>query len=222
MTTQKGSLNLRERASSGARVLTTIPQNTIINVISRAGTWTQVRYGNLTGFVMTSFLTFLKEDTAGTATPAPSVDGDTLYAKVTTKEGSLNLRKRASASATVLTTIPQYEVIEVLEKGTVWTQVCYLNQMGYVKTEFLTFITTPATPQPGDSGMTTLNTPMAVKTLPDGASIALRAACDESAASLAVILRGEYVLVTAVGTEWCRVDYDGMTGYLPSRYLELK
>lgn len=230
VTTKQGSLNLRERASSGAKILDTIPQYAVIDVVSYGKTWTRVTFEGTTGYVMTSFLTFLTEDDdAATPTPKPPVGEDEPYARVTTKEGSLNLRKRASSGATILARIPQYDLVVVLEKGAVWTRVSYDGVDGYVKTEYLTFLAalpdtdTPDEDEdaPSDTDMTELEPPIAVKALPSGASVMMRAECDVNSEALAIILRGEYVLVTARGEDWCRVDYDGVTGYLPTKDLDL-
>ncbi len=219
VTTEKGSLNLRERASSGAKVLTTIPQYTVIAVLSRGEKWSQVTYNGKTGYVMSAFLTF--SSTPVQPTPAPAVGQDEPYARVTTEEGSLNLRKRASQSAGLICTIPQHDIVAVLEKGTVWSQVSYDGKTGYVKTEFLTFISATPTPQPAEETLTALAVPVAVRVTGDQAYVMLRAAQRDDSDALAVILPSEYVLLTARGSGWCCVNYEGLTGYLPSRYLEL-
>ena len=58
---------------------------------------------------------------------------------MTTQRGSLNLRESPSASAKVLRTIPQYETIPILEKGTSWCKTVYGGDTGYVMIQFLTF-----------------------------------------------------------------------------------
>ena len=225
VTTEKGSLNLRERAASSAKVLTTVPQYATVAVLSRGDKWSQVTYGRHTGYVMSSFLTF-GAGTAPAATPAPVTGQSEPYARVTTKEGSLNLRKRASSSAAILATIPQYDIVQVLEKGAVWTGVSYGGLTGYVKTEFLTFFTDGSTAAPVVTatpvpvGLAELSIPQAAR-VTGGDSVILRAEMREDSAMLAIILRGEYVLVTARGTLWCRVDYEGRTGYLAASQLEL-
>lgn len=220
VTTQKGSLNLRARASSSAQVMRTIPQYAVVSVLSRGYTWSQVSYEGTTGYVMSSFLTFFEgEEAAATATPAPSTGTDTVQqARVTTASGSLNLRK--TPNGTVLLRIPQYETVLVVQRGTVWTQVEYNGTTGYVKNEFLTFMdqqsgTTDA------NAMTVLTSPMAAQVVSTETSIYLRAECSESATPIAILLRGEYVLLTAKSSTWCRIDYDGLTGYLPARYLSI-
>lgn len=220
MTTQKGSLNLRARASSSAQVMRTIPQYAVVSVLSRGYTWSQVSYEGTTGYVMSSFLTFFEgEEATATATPAPTTGTDTVQqARVTTASGSLNLRK--TPNGTVLLRIPQYETVLVVQRGTVWTQVEYNGTTGYVKNEFLTFMdqqsgTTDA------NAMTVLTSPMAAQVVSTETSIYLRAECSESATPIAILLRGEYVLLTAKSSTWCRIDYDGLTGYLPARYLSI-
>ena len=70
-----GSLNLRESASSGARVLTEIPYGTLVAVTSKGTQWCRVVYGGYTGYVMTDYLTFdtaTQTPGAATATPTPT------------------------------------------------------------------------------------------------------------------------------------------------------
>jgi len=232
--TKKGSLNLRKRASSSATILTTIPQYAYIQVISKDGSWTKVTYGGYTGYVKTSFLSFVNGSVTPGVPSSPSDEGETPWARVTTEKGSLNLRAKASSSAKIKDTIPRHEIIPVLEKGSVWTKVSYDGETGYVKNSFLTFLKThpdgitsssgTATVQPNDTlddTLITLTTPKTVQVLPTGASTKLYKGCSTSADELATILRGEYAVVSAQGETWCRVEYEGMTGYLPTEILGL-
>ena len=213
VTTERGSLNLRERAASGAKILTTIPQYATVTVLTRGNTWSHVTYGSHTGYVMSSFLTFTVTDTP--ATPAPVSGASEPYARVTTQEGSLNLRARATLTAEILTRIPQNAVVTVLEKGAVWTQVTYGSRTGYVKTQFLTFFASAT------NETAVLPVAQTAKITSGAGAVTLHTAADESSASLATIARGEYVLITARGSVWCQVSYEGSTGYLLTAELEL-
>lgn len=236
VTTKKGSLNLRKRASSSATILTTIPQYAYIQVISRDGTWTKVSFGGYTGYVMTSFITFVSGPVTPGVPDAPNDEGETPWARVTTESGSLNLRAKGSSGAKILDTIPRHEIIAVLEKGSVWSKVEYDGQTGYVKNSFLTFLSShpdagkddekeeEAKPDPNkalDDTLIDLAAPKAAKALPSGASTKLYKGCSKEADTLATILRGEYVVVLSQGEEWCRVEYEGMMGYLPTEMLGL-
>ena len=237
VTTEKGSLNLRKRASSSASILTTIPQYAYIQVLSRDGSWTKVTYNGYTGYVMTSFLTFVKGDVTPGVPSAPNDEGETPWARVTTEKGSLNLRAKGSSGAKILDTIPRHEIIPVLEKGSVWSKVEYDGTTGYVKNSFLTFLSkhpnagkeeekedTSAAVNPNealDDTLIDLNDPKAVKALPAGASTKLYKGCSEKADVLATILRGEYVVLLSQGEDWSRVEYEGKMGYLPTELLGL-
>jgi len=234
VTTEKGSLNLRKRPSSSASILTTIPQYAYIQVLERGDSWSKVTFDGYTGYVMSSFLTFV----SGSVTPGTPVQPDdqveTPWARVTTESGSLNLRSRGSSSAKILDTIPRHTIISVLEKGAVWSQVSYDGQTGYVKNSFLTFLhthpdqgnagggttVTPSAPNDmRDPTLTVLPSPVTAQALPASASIQLKAGCSEQADDLATILRGEYVVVSARGESWSRIEYEGVQGYLPTANL---
>ena len=137
MTTASGSLNLRESASTGARVLLRIPQNAYVSVYNRGSVWSYVRYNSVYGYVMSQYLTFPGESTP--VTPTTPTSG-THLARVTTVAGSLNLREYGSSGSRVLTRIPQYTVISVNYIGTTWCNVSYNGYTGYVMTQYLTLI----------------------------------------------------------------------------------
>ena len=118
-------------------------------------------------------------------------------------------------TAEILTRIPQNAVVTVLEKGAVWTQVTYGSRTGYVKTQFLTFFASAT------NETAVLPIAQTAKITSGAGSVTLHTAADESSASLATIARGEYVLITARGSVWCQVSYEGSTGYLLTAELEL-
>jgi mannosyl-glycoprotein endo-beta-N-acetylglucosaminidase len=236
VTTQTGSLNLRKNAASNATILTTIPQYSYIQVLSRGDTWSKVTYKSYTGYVKSSFLTFVSTPAAPPSSGQPDDQTETPWARVTTESGSLNLRASASTTARILDTIPRHAIISVLEKGSVWSRVSYDGLTGYVKNSFLTFLhehpnqgnaggstpTVPASPNDmRDATMIELASVQVVKALPAGASATLRVGCSHDADALAVILRGEYVVVSAVGEAWCRIEYEGVQGYLPAEILDI-
>ena len=221
VTTASGSLNLR--ATRNGRVLRTIPQNAVIQILEKGSEWCKTTYGSYTGFVKTEFLTFLSDQPtaaptqtifAPTSTPA---SGKT-YATVTTASGSLNLRERADKNASVLTKIPQYAQVEVLAYGSVWCQVVYNGITGYAMTSFLTLSGTPAQPTPtpmptssGDGTVAWVST--------SGGSLNLREAARSGAAVLTTIPNGTQLSVTQRGSIWCAVIYHGRSGYVMTEFL---
>ena len=231
VTTQSGSLNLREQARSGSTILTRIPQYATIAVHERGAEWCHVTYNGVTGYVMTVFLTFqdepmpdLPDDSTGEGesggdadandpnepivTPEPGGD-DALYAVVTTVSGSLNLRRDALPGSAVLTRIPKGTTIRIDEKLSAWSRTTYGGQTGYVMNTYLTF----HQGQPEISGGTT-----AVVTTASG-SLNLRTEPSLSGGVIARIPQYATVNVQQRGDSWCYVVYNDTIGYVMTSYL---
>jgi len=132
--TASGSLNLRVSNYYGARILTRIPQYAYVTVLTYGSTWCYVSYGGYTGYVMTQYLS-----TSGSSSSGGNSASSSSTAVVNTSSGSLNLRIRAVYGSTLLTRIPQYASVTVLEKGASWSKVSYGGYTGYVMTEYLRF-----------------------------------------------------------------------------------
>ena len=231
VTTLSGSLNLRAQAGTGAKVLRTIPQNETVTVVEKGAQWCKVVYAGQTGYVMARYLTFSSADNTPAVTPAPTVtptQSETLYARVTTASGSLNLRAQANSSARVLRTIPQYEVIPILEKGAVWCQTAYGGQTGYVMTSFLTFTDGPAPAVTLPPAATPTPAPTAAPVQPDGlyarvstasGSLNLRAQPTGTARVLRTIPQYALIPILQKGSAWCQTIYAGQTGYVMTSFL---
>lgn len=228
--TSGGSLNLRERGDSGARVITTIPYGAWVTVNARGDAWSAVVYNGVAGYVMSRYLSFGAVIPTVQPTAAPTVQptqapivpvyGETAY--VSTTGGTLNLRERASASAKVLIRIPNGSALTVTERGGVWCAVYYQGVSGYVMTSFLTFsggvqptavptaAPTPA-PQYPASGQALVTT--------SGGSVNLRAEMSTSSRVIAAIPNASAVTVHLRGETWSSVTYNGSSGYVMSKYL---
>lgn len=230
VTTAKGSLNLRASNSSTAKVLTTIPQYTVIDVTQRLHGWCAVQYKGYTGYVMQEFLTFLADEQSSTPLPAatPVVSGNR-YAQVTTAKGSLNLRNAPSSTARVLRTIPQYDTVQVYQDDGNWCYVNYAGSIGYVMRKFLTYVNTAptqmpiftaspapsATPAPTLAPMPQTGTQARVTTLKGSLNLREK----EGGKVLRTIPQYEVVDVLQKGSEWSIVRYGNISGFVMTKFL---
>lgn len=71
ITTSGGTLNLRQEASSNARVLLAMPNASSVTVYSRGATWSYVSYNGTKGYCLTQYLTFL-----GGSVPTQDADSE--------------------------------------------------------------------------------------------------------------------------------------------------
>lgn len=204
--TGNGGLNLRETASASARVLLVIPDGTVLTCLQYGSTWTQVRYGTNTGYVMTKFLTTEITSNGGSAS-TPDSGADT--AQVKTGNGGLNLRETASAQARVLLSIPDGASVTLLDQGSEWCKIRYQGTTGYVMTRYLSI---------GQSTSQPTETKAWISQSVVG-GVNLRFGPDTSAQVLMVLQPGAEVTVLMQGESWSVVRYGETTGYVMSRYL---
>lgn len=220
VTTQSGSLNLRSQAQSTAKVLCTIPQNTVISLSEKGTAWCKVTYNHQTGYVMTKFLTFVSDIPAvPTDTPVQEAPSGSLTARVTTVSGSLNLRYSAVATARVLGTIPQNTVITILEKGENWSKTSYDGQTGYVMNQFLTFGTAEGSEQVSPALPAGTDQTVTARVTTESGSLNLRKNANSNAVVLTTIPQYETVMVLSSGSNWCQVTYQGINGYVMTKFL---
>lgn len=90
--TEKGSLNLRQSPSGAARILQQIPKGDEVVVLGLAGSWSQVQYGDTTGYVQTIYLKMKEEDADGQ-------ENALAMAYVHISSGTLKLRATPSTKA---------------------------------------------------------------------------------------------------------------------------
>ena len=241
VTTPKGSLNLRKSPKDTARVLRTVPQNETVTVLEKGSAWCKVAYAGVTGHVMTRFPAFgdaaapagSSAASAPSPSPAPAASAGP-YARVTTAQGSLKMRKAAQENGKILRTIPQYASVEVVKKNVTWTKVTYEGTTGFVMTKFLTFADAPApsptsnaaaapekaaTPAPAQQSTKASANTLTARVATKSGSLYLRKTRNDSSKILSSIPQNTVITLLSKGSKWCKATYDGKTGYVMTKFL---
>lgn len=121
---------------------------------------------------------------------------------VTTRSGSLNVRKSASSGSQVLAELPKGSHITLISKAGAWWYVEYgKNSYGYCHGDYITPIAgTAATVQ--------------------AAALNVRSGPGSSYAVKGWLTKGEAVVVLSTSNGWSRILYHGTkTGYVSAKYL---
>ena len=135
--------------------------------------------------------------------PAPAPSTGKMVVDVP-DDTSVNVRRTASASAGVLTRLPEGTIVEVTSISGSWSHVnYYYNQTGegYIMSKFLV-----------DGKVD----------VPDDTSVNVRRQPRTSAPRITTIPEGSYVKVLSANGEWSKVEYvvkKSGTGYVMSKYL---
>ncbi len=208
--TEKGSLNVRKTA--GGTIIDKIPENGTVLVTSYGSTWCQVYYNNNYGYVMTKFIKKIGDDPTVTPTIAPTAPaGQT--AQVNTVSGALNIRDKIGGS--VIGKIPEKAYFIVTEYGTTWCKAWYDGQSGYVMTKYLVLT--------GGSMPTATPVPTAepivdyARVTTESGGLNMRETVNGT--RIAVIPQNTVIGVIIKGADWCRVSYNGKTGYVMTKFL---
>lgn len=221
VTTPSGSLNLREKDESGARILLQIPQGSMVTVLQKQSGWCLVRYQGTSGFVMTKFLSFSSSGAGSTgtqdpetATPTPTpvtstptaapAAGDKAWVNV---NGTLNMRRSADSESTVLAMLQNRAEVTVLSRGDTWTKIRAATLTGYVQTKYLDWTKPSAEPEG------------ALRYVDTDGTLNLRSDSRSGANVILTIPDQSAVRLMEYKGAWSRVSYQGVTGYVQSVYL---
>lgn len=229
--TQSESLSLRSEPRATAAIVGAVPNGAAVTVLQQGTSWSQVRYGTITGYVMTQYLS--------TAKPGASTGTEAGLVAVVTLEnpsGSLNMRVSPSTTGTVVKKLRHNDTLTVVERGDAWSKVSHGGSTGYVINTYIRFLTQVGTtaapgaivtPTPTHyPGVTAAPTPvastrLAVVTLSSG-SLNLRSLPNSSADIVASIPNRAQVTVTQLGDSWCGITYGQTSGYVARRYLAIE
>ena len=111
-------LNVRSEANTDSSILTTLSYGTQVDVISTSGdgTWHQISYNGITGYVSGDYL---------------QVTEKKIYGQVT--EGPLNIRSGPSTSDAVVGSLSTGSVVELQETLDGWYQI----EEGYISSDYV-------------------------------------------------------------------------------------
>lgn len=221
------TLNLRSGPSTNYGIIAEIPKGTKIVVTNYGSTWCAVRWGSLTGYVMTEYLSFdsvptdppavSPTPTNTPATPLPTTEiiadeapaSEPLTAWINTTVSAVNLRQTGADSAAVLASIPAGDCITVLEQGGTWSRVAYHAMTGYVYSQHISYIDPSAAV--GIRYVCTERDPLALRSKPSTQS-----------SILARIPRGGSVTLIQEQGDWSLVQYGQQQGYCATQYLSVQ
>ena len=138
--TANPSLNLRETAVATSAVLTSIPKNTQVAIISKnTSNWYNVTYNGKTGWISGAYLAI--ESIAETPVVAKPT---TEQVGIVTANPSLNLRETAVATSAVLTSIPKNAQVAIISKNASnCYNVSYNGNTGWISGAYLLTASAP-------------------------------------------------------------------------------
>ncbi|MBO2516004.1 MAG: hypothetical protein CW338_01835 [Clostridiales bacterium] len=191
------SLNVREKPDENAVILSSIPKNTVVTVLSMTGDFYRISFGTVTGYVSADYI---------------SVSGDT---SPTGKEGvttcgNVNMRAGCSASYDIIRVLPENAKVQILGTENGFYKVDHNGSTGYISDKYIEVIfADDETPVPAQDkkGFININ------------NVNMR---KEASTSSTILYQLQYgTEVTIIGNEngFYKVKYNGATGYIATDYV---
>jgi beta-N-acetylglucosaminidase/SH3-like domain-containing protein len=222
-----GSLNLRKSASINSVIITRLKNGTSVKVCQEANGWAKIEVNGKQGFVRSSFLIAKKKVTGKPAKTPKKPKTVTKYVNVNLGS-SLNMRKSASTTASVLLKLARGVQVTVYSEAKGWAKIGAYGKTGYVSSDFLS-ATKPASgtntgsgsaPSTNNgAGQNNSQTDIKYVDVEYGANLRMRAQASTNAEIITQLARGTMVTVISEKDGWAKVTANGKTGYVSSQFL---
>ncbi len=202
-------LNLREEPSLSGKLITSYKPGTKVTVLQKGATWSRVRVDGKEGFMSTQYLKF-----GGASTPSTPATPSGKVAIVNNPKDTqvLNLRQTASLDAKVLAYYHNGTKVTILKAGTTWHKVQVEDgKIGYMMAKYLKTTNDTSEVKPYTATLINVN---------GGKIVNFRKGPSLSAAIIRTVPVGTKITVLEHGTDWCKVDVDGDTGYISTWFMK--
>ncbi len=128
-----GNLNVREAATTEAKLVGKMPNNAGCEILGVEGEWTKIKSGEVEGYVKSEYLL------SGDAALLRAEQIKQTIAKVTTT--TLYVREQPNTECTIITSMPMGEELEVIEVLDGWVKVNIDSDEGYVCADYVNIST---------------------------------------------------------------------------------
>ena len=197
-------LNVREEPDMKSAILTSVKNGGAVTVLQKGSNWCRVSVDGVEGFMSAKYLRF------GTQSTQPST-GKVAVVSNPKDTQVLNLRQSASLDARVLDYYRNGVKVTILKAGDTWHKVQVEDgKIGYMMAKFLKITGDSAQVQPFQAKVINVN---------GGSYVNFRKAASLSAGIISRVDVGTAVTVIEHGADWCKVDVDGVEGYMSTWFL---
>lgn len=212
------TLRIRESASTSSSVLGTMMNGSIFDIISKSGSWYQIKYNGITGYVHGDYVSEVASSSA------ISTKG-----KVYNVSTNLRVRSGASTSSSILGYLTNNTEVTIVGSEGEWYKIKYNNGYGYVSKQYITtnLDSTNNTENNNTENNNTGNSDSseamnAVGVVTNVSSnLRVRKQPSSSAVVLGYLLNNENVNITGKEGSWYKINFKGSVGYVSADYIKI-
>ena len=201
-------LNFREEPSMEGAIITSYKPGTKVTVLQKGAAWSRVSVNGQEGFMATQYLSF----SSGSSSSTESATGKIALVNNPKDTQVLNLRQSASLDAKVLDYYRNGVKVTILKSGSTWHKVQVEDgKIGYMMAKFLKVTDEKGEAQPYTAQLINVN---------GGKIVNFRKGPSLQSEIIRTVPVGTTVTVLEHGTDWCKVDVEGVTGYISTWFMK--
>lgn len=130
------TLNVRSGAGTSYSKVGTLYKGNKVTLVKKSGSWYQIKYGTISGWVSGDYLTVTTS--AGSNSNTSSGTTTTTKTGVVSSSAALNIRSGAGTSYSKVGSAPVGATITILKTSGDWHQIKYGNITGWVSAAYVT------------------------------------------------------------------------------------
>ena len=207
-------VNFREGPSTSHKKLGRIPEGASLTLYGQDGDWQQVEYNGITGYVYGKYIKKASADQQETVgTPDAPVSSSSLRLAQGSAGGNVNFRKAPSTQAEKIHLLSKGTELQILGQWDEWYYVLYKGQAGFAFKDYI------RVESQGDAGIPNVNANIQPRVCSTSAQVNLRAGANTDSAVIQLLDRRSEITVYYVQGDWCLASYQGVLGYVFSKYV---
>lgn len=195
------SLLVREAPSRSGDVIGSLKNGVTVNITGETDGWYRIRYGSSTGYVSKSYVTAKARDNSTVVDFSASA-----YVQV---DGTLNVRKGASMSASVIGSLTDGKSVNITGETADWYRIRYGSGSGYVNKAYINFSSSGS----GSSGSSSTGTVRVDTTL------LVRKQASSSGTVIGYLTDGKKVNITGSSNGYYQIRYQSSIAYVSQKYV---
>ncbi|MDS0526633.1 SH3 domain-containing protein [Clostridium sp. SHJSY1] len=194
------SVNVRNGASTSTSVIGSLTNGAVVQILGTESNWYKISYNGSVGYVRNDFVV------AGGSTGSASGTGTI---KLQDPSSSVNVRNGASTSTSVIGSLTNGAVVQILGTESNWYKISYNGGVGYVRNDFI--VAGGSIGSASGTGTIRLQDP--------SSSLNFRSGPSTSTSVIGSLRHGTVVQILGTESNWYKISYNGQIGYVRNDFL---
>ena len=205
-------VRLRKENNTSSKILALMAKNDEVTVLEKTGEWYKVVFGNLTGYVLGTYLIIPGEQTAVIeSAPVPLAAVGSGPSPGVVNENNVNLRSDASTGASIVAVMKKGTLLSVTDSSGEWYGVVSDGKPGFILGKYISLT---------DDVEAVINSSSEPGVINDH-GVNLRAEGSMDAQILTRLAKGTKLNVYERTGDWYRVDAGDWAGFVFNEYVTL-